>query len=385
MTKRDYYEILGIEKTASADEIKSAYRKLAMKYHPDRNPGDKSAEEKFKELAEAYEVLSDQQKRSQYDRFGHEGLNSTGYQGFGDINDIFSRFGDIFGFGGSIFDEFFGGSGRGSRRQRSQGVPGNDLKKTVRLTLEEISEGTEKTIDYTRFKPCGKCNGTGAKSSSGYATCSHCNGTGERRTVSNSIFGQIVNVTECHNCGGEGKIVKEKCETCGGSGRIKSESSIKVKIPPGVVEGNYIPIRGQGDSGLRGGQSGDLHVIIEEEPHEYFIRDGDDIIYDLTISYPEAVIGTEIIIPSLKGQVSLKIEPGTKAGSILRRKEKGIRHLNSYGRGDQLIRIDINVPNKISSKEKEMLKEMMKYEKFHKDRKSKSKDSKKFFKNVFNN
>lgn len=384
MTKRDYYEILGIEKTATSDEIKSSYRKLAMKYHPDRNPGDKSAEEKFKELAEAYEVLSDPQKRNQYDRFGHEGLNSTGYHGFGDINDIFSRFGDIFGFGGGIFDEFFGG-GRGSRRQRQQGIQGNDVKEKVRLTLEEIADGTEKTVNFTRFKSCNKCNGTGAKSSSAYVTCSYCSGTGEKRSVSNSIFGQIVNVTECPNCGGEGKIVKEKCETCGGSGRTKSESTVKVKIPPGVVEGNYIPLRGQGDSGLRGGQAGDLHIIIEEEPHEYFIRDGDDIIFDLTISYPEAVMGSEVVIPTLKGQVSLKIETGTKAGSILRMKEKGIKHLNSYGRGDQLIRIDINVPNKLSSKEKDLLKEMMKFEKFHKDRKSRNKDSKKFFKNVFNN
>jgi molecular chaperone DnaJ len=384
MTKRDYYEILGVERTASSDEIKSSYRKLAMKFHPDRNPGDKSAEEKFKELAEAYEVLSDPQKKNQYDRFGHEGLNSSGFQGFGDINDIFSRFGDIFGFGGSIFDEFFSG-GRGSRRQRQRGVPGNDIKKTVRLTLEEIAEGTEKTVEYTKFKTCDVCSGTGAKSSNAFVNCSNCGGSGEKRTVSNSIFGQIVNVTECPYCNGEGKIVKEKCERCTGSGRIKTASTVKVKIPPGVVEGNYIPLRGQGDSGMRSGPSGDLHIIIEEEPHEYFIRDGDDILFDLTISYPEAVLGTDIIVPTLKGQVNLRIESGTKAGSILRMKEKGIRHLNSYGRGDQLIRIDINVPDKISSKEKEFLKEMMKLEKFHKTRKSKDKDNKKFFKNVFNN
>jgi len=383
MTKRDYYEILGVEKTASVEEIKSSYRKLAMKYHPDRNPGDKSAEEKFKELAEAYEVLSDQQKRSQYDKFGHEGLNSTGFHGFGDINDIFSRFGDIFGFGGSIFDDFFGGGGRSSGRRRQRGTPGSDIKVTVKLNLEEIAEGTEKTIEYTKFKSCQTCNGTGASSPDSYASCSNCGGTGEKRTVSNSIFGQIVNVTECPYCNGEGKVVKNKCNTCSGSGRVKSESAVKVKIPPGVIEGNYIPIRGQGDSGLRGGHSGDLHVIIEEEKHEYFLRDGDDIIYDLTISYPEAVLGTDIIIPTLKGQVSLKIDPGTKAGSILRMKEKGIKHLNSYGRGDQLIRIDINVPAKIGSKEKELLKEMMKSEKFHRNRKSGNKDDKKFFKNVF--
>lgn len=383
MTKRDYYEILGIEKTSSSEDIKSTYRKLAMKYHPDRNPGDKTAEEKFKELAEAYEVLSDPQKRSQYDRFGHEGLNSTGFQGFGDINDIFSRFGDIFGFGGSIFDEFF--TGRGSRQQRQRGVPGGDVKKTVRLTLEEIAEGTERTIEYTKFKTCDNCSGTGAKSASAYVKCSNCGGTGEKRTVSNSIFGQIVNVTVCPYCNGEGKIIKEKCEKCSGSGRIKTGSTLKVKIPPGVVEGNYIPLRGQGDSGMRGGPSGDLHIIIEEQPHEYFLRDSDDIIYDLTISYPEAVLGTEIIIPTLKGQASLKIEPGTKAGSILRMKEKGIRHINSYGIGDQLIRIDINIPEKLSSKEKEFLKEMMKMEKFHKSRKGKEKDSKKFYKNVFHN
>ncbi|MBN1633581.1 MAG: molecular chaperone DnaJ [Ignavibacteria bacterium] len=384
MTKRDYYEILEVDRTASSAEIKSAYRKLAMKFHPDRNPGDKSAEEKFKELAEAYEVLSDPHKRSQYDRFGHEGLNSSGFQGFGDINDIFSRFGDIFGFGGSIFDDFFSG-GRSSRRQRQKGVPGNDIKKTVKLTLEEIAEGTEKTVEYNKFKTCNVCSGTGAKSASAYVSCSNCGGTGEKRTVSNSIFGQIVNVTECPYCNGEGKIVKEKCEKCSGSGRIKTTSTVKVKIPPGVVEGNYIPLRGQGDSGMRGGTSGDLHIIIEEEQHEYFIRDGDDIIFDLTISYPEAVLGSEIIVPTLKGNVNLKIEPGTSAGSILRMKEKGIKHLDSHGRGDQLIRVDINVPDKISSKEKEFLKEMMKYDKFHKNRKGKNKENKKIFKNAFNN
>ncbi len=375
-TKRDYYEILGVNRNSSLDEIKSAYRKLAMKYHPDKNPGDKEAEEKFKELAEAYEVLSDPQKRSQYDRFGHEGVRSTGFYGFGDINDIFSRFSDIFGFGGSIFDEFFG-SGSSSKRRRGTGVPGTDLKLTVKLTLEEIADGVEKTLKVKRFKTCPTCNGTGAKSPSSYVSCSYCNGTGEIRQVSRSIFGQFINVTECNYCEGEGKIIKDKCNECNGSGRVKSESTIKVNIPAGVVEGNYIPLRGQGNAGIRGGPAGDLLIFIEELEHEYFKREGDDIIYELKLSFPEAVMGTEVIIPTLKGKAKLKIEAGTESGYIYKMRDKGIKHLNGYGRGDQLVRINIHIPKKITSKEKDLLIELNKSENFNPDYKKKT--DKKFF------
>ncbi len=381
MTKRDFYEILGVNKNSSQDEIKSAYRKLAMKYHPDRNPGDKEAEEKFKECAEAYEVLSDPEKRARYDRFGHQGVNQGGYQGFGDINDIFSRFSDIFGSfgGGSIFDDFFGGGT--SRRQRRQGVPGNDLKINLKLTLEEIAEGIEKTIKVKRFKQCSACNGTGAKTGSGYVSCQNCNGSGEIRQVSRSLFGQFVNVSECPHCGGEGRIIKEKCEACTGSGRVKSESTIKVNIPAGVSEGNYIPLRGQGDAGIRGGQTGDLYVYIQEEKHKYFQRVEDDIIYDLEISIPEAILGATVEVPTLDGKAKLTIEPGTFAGTILRMDKKGIRHLNGYGRGSQLNRVNIYIPKKINSKEKEMLRELMKSENFKPG--SKQKSEKGFFKTVF--
>lgn len=367
MTKRDYYEILGVGRNASSDEIKSSYRKLAMQYHPDRNPGNKEAEEKFKECAEAYEVLSDSQKRQRYDQFGHQGVDSTGFHGFDNINDIFSHFSDIFGGfgrgGGSIFDDFFGGSS--SRRSRSRGIPGSDLKISLKLTLEEIADGIEKTLKVRKYKPCKTCGGTGAKSGSGYTTCTYCNGTGEIRQATRSIFGQFINVSECHHCNGEGRIVKEKCPDCSGEGRIKSESTIKVNIPAGVVEGNYIPLRGQGNSGGRGGENGDLLVFIEEAQHKFFARLNDDIIYELDISFPDAVMGVDVVVPTLKGKAKLKVEAGTQAGSVLRMKEKGIKHLNGYGRGDQLVKVNIITPKKISSKEKDLLKELSKSDNFN--------------------
>lgn len=381
MTKRDYYEILGVSKGASSDEIKSAYRKLAMKYHPDKNPGNKEAEESFKECAEAYEVLSDPQKKQRYDQFGHQGVNSTGFSGFDNVNDIFSHFGDIFGGfgGGSIFDEFFGGgSSRG--RRRSQGIPGSDMKITLKMTYEEIADGTEKVIKIKKLKTCKSCNGTGAKSSSGYVNCSVCNGTGELKQVSRSIFGQFVNVSECHNCHGEGKIVRDKCSVCNGDGRVKDEETETIKIPAGVSDGQYISLRGRGNAGARGGHSGDLLIFIEEAKHEYFIRDNDDIIYNLRISITDAILGTEVIVPTLSGKAKLKIEPGTQSGNILRMRDKGIRHLNSGGRGDQLVKIHIFIPKKISSKEKTILKELGKSDNFIPE----SKNDKGFFKSVFN-
>ena len=384
MTKRDYYEILGVNRNSSTDEIKSAYRKLAMKYHPDRNPGNKESEEKFKECAEAYEVLSDPQKKQRYDQFGHQGVNQGGFSGFDNINDIFSHFGDIFGgfaggSGGSIFDDFFGG-GSSRKRSRSQGIPGSDLKITIKLSYEEIADGAEKTIKIKKMKPCPTCNGTGAKSGSGYVNCSVCNGQGEIRQVSRSIFGQFVNVSECHNCNGEGKIVKDKCTDCHGEGRLKQDDTVKVNVPAGVSEGQYIPIRGKGNAGVRGGHSGDLLVFIEEEKHSFFIRDNDDIIYNLKISISDAILGTDVVVPTLTGQAKLKIDPGTTSGSILRMRDKGIRHLNSSGRGDELVRIHIHIPKKISSKEKTILKELGKSENF----KPETKEEKGFFKSVFN-
>jgi molecular chaperone DnaJ len=357
MAKKDYYEILGVSRTASPDEVKKAYRQMAMKYHPDRNPGNKEAEEMFKEAAEAYEVLGDQDKRRRYDQFGHEGMRGTNYREFHDVNDIFSTFSDIFG--GGIFDEVFGGSGRGRRSGRTHhGTPGADLKAKLPLTLEEISTGVDKKLKIKKQKKCDVCNGTGAKAGTGSSSCPQCEGSGELRQVSRSMFGQFVNITTCPTCGGEGRIVREPCVNCHGEGRLVGETTIKVSVPAGVSEGNYIPLQGQGNAGQRGGPPGDLIVLIEEQPHQYFARSGDDIVYDLNISFPMASLGGEIEIPTLTGKAKLTIDAGTPPGRMLRMRERGLPHLNSYGRGDQLVRISIWVPSKLNSKEKEILKQL---------------------------
>jgi molecular chaperone DnaJ len=367
MDKRDYYEILGVGKTSSKEEIKAAYRKLALKYHPDRNPDDKEAEENFKEATEAYEVLSDDTKRQRYDRFGHQGMR--GGQDFGqyqNINDIFSMFGDIFGAaggrsggGGSIFDDLFNAAGgRGGRR--TMGEPGSDLKVRLPLTMEEIATGVEKTVKIKRWRKCDTCNGSGAKAGTGYTTCTACNGTGEIRQVSRSMFGQFINVTACGACGGTGKIIKEPCGTCEGEGRVKGETTIKVNVPAGVMQGNYIPIRGQGNAGRRGGEAGDVIVIIEEAPHKHFHRDGNNIHYDLTISFPDAALGGEVNIPTLDGTTAIAVEPGTQPGTQISLRNKGIPNLNGYGRGDLVVTVNVFVPTKLSSKDKATLKELAK-------------------------
>ncbi|MGE5680651.1 MAG: molecular chaperone DnaJ [Bacillota bacterium] len=366
MEKRDYYEVLGLDRNASKDDIKKAYRKLAMQYHPDRNPDDKNAEEKFKEAAEAYEVLSNDEKKAKYDRFGHNGLRNGGqdFSGFSNINDIFSHFSDIFGGGsgfggGSIFDDFFGGSASQQRgRRRGQGIPGSDLKVTLKLTLEEIAAGVTKKIKIKKQITCEICNGTGAKGGTSTKTCPACNGSGEVRTVSRSVFGQFVNITTCANCEGEGTVIDNPCKNCAGDGRVYGEATIKINVPAGVTNGSYMTLRGEGNAGKRNGASGNIIVIFEEEPHEFFVRDGDNIIYELFLSYPEAVLGTEVEIPTLSGKAKLKIEAGTQPGKYLKMREKGIQHLNRHGAGDQLVRINIHVPSKVNSKEKELLKEL---------------------------
>ncbi len=359
MAKQDFYEVLGVSRDASQDEIKKAYRQMALKYHPDRNPGNKEAEEKFKEAAEAYEVLGDPEKRQRYNQFGHEGLRGTNYHDFTDINDVFSAFGDIFtgGFGGSIFEEVFGGGQRGRRRSGAQrGQAGSDLRIRLTLTLEEIASGVEKKIKVKRQKKCDICSGSGAKSSSGKSTCPQCGGSGELRQVSRSMFGQFVNITMCPTCEGEGKVIKDPCQNCHGEGRVQGESTIKVNVPAGVAGGNYIPLEGQGNAGRRGGPAGDLLVVIEEEPHEHFKRNGDDIIYDLWVSFPMAALGGEVEIPTLSGKAKLVIDAGTPTGRLLRMRGRGIPHLNSYGRGDQLVRVNVWVPAKLTNKEKELLR-----------------------------
>lgn len=362
MTKRDYYEVLGVSRSASEDEIKKAYRQLALKFHPDRNPGNKEAEEKFKEAAEAYEVLSDAEKRRRYDQLGHDGLRGTNYRDFTNVNDVFSAFGDIFGqgFGGGIFEEVFGGGQR--RRRTGHGQPGSDLRIRLPLTLEEIASGVEKKLKIRRQKACETCKGSGAKGSSGRSTCPQCNGTGELRQVSRSMFGQFVNISACPTCDGEGKVIRDLCSACHGEGRVQGESTIKVTVPAGVSNGNYIPLQGQGNAGRRGGPPGDLIVMIEEEEHPQFTRNGDDIIYDLVISFPTAALGGDMEVPTLGGKARLEIEPGTPPGRMLRMRERGIPHLNSYGRGDQIVRIQVWVPRKLTAKEKELLKDLAKSE-----------------------
>ncbi len=377
MAKRDYYEVLGVDRNASKEDLKKAYRKLAMQYHPDRNPDDKSAEEKFKEAAEAYEVLNDDEKKANYDRYGHDGVRGGfGSQGFNNVNDIFSHFSDIFG-GSSMFDDFFGGQQRSRGRRRSTGTPGSDLRVTLKLTLEEIAAGVSKKIKIKKFVRCSQCNGNGAEAGSSTKTCPVCQGTGEIKQVSRSVFGQFVNITTCNNCNGEGTVVDTPCKKCSGDGRVQDEVTIKIDVPGGVHEGSYMTMRGEGNVGKRGGSPGDIIVIFQETPHEYFVREGDDIVYDLFITYPDAVLGAEVDVPTLTGKARLKIDAGTQPGKLLKMRDKGIKHLNQSGNGDQIVRINISVPKKISSKEKELLKQLASSPNF---KLAADSDDKKFFK-----
>jgi molecular chaperone DnaJ len=349
--KRDYYEVLGVKKDASADEIKKAYRKKAMELHPDRNPNDPSAEAKFKEAAEAFDVLKDENKRARYDRYGHSGMHSGGFNepDFQNVSfeDIFSRFGDIFG------SDMFGGAGGGrSRSQRRVGQPGDDMKLRLKLTLDEIAFGTEKTLKIKKHISCRKCNGSGAETSDDFMTCSTCNGVGQVRQVSNTMFGQFVNVQTCPTCYGEGRVIKNKCTSCGGEGRVRGEETVKVKIPSGVSNGNYITLRGQGNAGIRGGEAGNLIVLIEEAEDDTFRREGDDIFYELQLSVTDAILGTEVEVPTLKGKAKLKVEAGTQPGKLLRMKGKGIVGLNTKQPGDQFVEVNVYIPTALSDAER---------------------------------
>lgn len=369
----DYYDILGVSRDASEAEIKKAYRKKAMQYHPDRNPDDPQAEVKFKKAAEAYEVLSSPEKRRRYDRYGHAGVGNGGPGGgadFQDINDIFDAFGDIFGAagGGSIFDEVFGGAGARRRRsRRRRGQPGSDLRIKLPLTLEEIAEGAEKRVKVRKFVECEDCGGSGAEGGTegeNYMMCPNCDGTGEIRQVSRSVFGQFVNVQACPRCNGEGRIVKDQCETCGGQGRLADEERITITVPPGVMEGNYLTLRDAGNAGVRGGPTGDLRVEIEEEPHEHFKRDGLDIFYDLHISFPDAALGTEVEVPTLKGKAKLQIDPGIQAGKILRMRDRGLPEFDGTRQGDQLIRVHVWTPQELTEEQEAILREWQSEETF---------------------
>lgn len=363
-TKRDYYEVLGVEKTASADEIKKAYRKKAIQYHPDKNPGDKEAEEKFKEAAEAYEVLSNPDKRARYDQFGHAGMGGAagdGYGGFGgqgmSMEDIFSMFGDIFGnpkgFGG------FSGFGGGGSQTRQRKFRGSDLRVKAKLTLKEVAEGVEKKFKVKKYVTCSHCHGTGAEGDGGVETCPTCHGTGSITRTQQSIFGMMQTQTVCPQCNGEGKIIKNKCKECGGEGIVYGEEVVSVKIPAGIAEGMQLTVNGKGNAGKHNGVAGDLLVIIEEEKHPELIRDEWDLIYNLLLSVPQAALGTTVEIPTVDGRAKIKIEPGTQPGKVLRLRGKGLPNINSYGQstgtGDLLVNVSVYIPETLNKEEKQTL------------------------------
>ena len=366
--KRDYYEVLGVERTANAEEIKKAYRKLALKYHPDRNPGDKEAEEKFKEAAEAYGVLSDETKRSQYDRFGFSAVDgASGFSGAGgfSVEDIFARFGDIFGgrFGGG-FGDFFGGGFSGASGSSQRVERGTDLRVKIKLTLDEIVSGCEKKIKIPTLVTCPDCGGKGAIDSNDIQTCPNCNGRGvEIRTV-NSMFGQMQTQTTCSKCGGSGKVVKNPCKKCGGNGVVKSQQEVNLKIPAGAIEGMVIKVPGKGNAARFNGITGDLLVVIEEQQHKDFERDDHDLIYPLFISIPDAVCGCEAEIPAIDGKLKVKIPAGTQSGKVLRLRGKGIPDINGYGRGDLLVYVEVWIPTHLSSEEKKMMEDLKQNENF---------------------
>jgi molecular chaperone DnaJ len=358
MSKRDYYEILGVSKGSSQDEIKKAYRKVAMQFHPDRNPGDKAAEEKFKEAAEAYEVLSDADKRAQYDRFGHAGVQGNG-RGFGggnaNMEDIFSQFGDIFG--DDIFGSFFGGGGRRGG-QRMRGVRGSNLRIKIKLTYEEIAKGVTKQVKVKKHVPCNTCHGSGAKDKGSVQTCTTCGGSGQVRRVSNTFLGQMQTVTTCPACNGEGSVVTAKCGSCKGEGRVYGEETVTLDIPAGVQEGMQLSLGGRGNAGERGGPPGDLIVLIEEEQHKELHRDGLNVAYELHISFSDACFGTSVEVPTIDGRAKIKIPAGTQAGKIFRLKGKGFPGVNSYEKGDQLIYVLVWTPQQLTAEEKAMLEKL---------------------------
>lgn len=347
MSKRDYYEVLGINKGASPEEIKRAYRKLAMKYHPDKNPGDAEAEAKFKEANEAYEVLSSPDKKQRYDQFGHEGVNGGGFEGFGGAG-----FDDIFG---DIFDMFGGGGGFGRRNRGPQ--KGADLKYETTISFEEAAFGVEKTIQFHKEETCNTCDGSGAKPGTSVKTCSECNGAGEVRFAQRTPLGQIVNVRPCNKCRGTGKAVETPCGTCGGKGQERKLKKVKVKIPAGVDNGSVVSLRGEGEPGQKGGPHGDLYVVIRVKPHDLFEREGMNIYCEIPITFAQATLGDELEVPTLEGKVKYKIPEGTQSGTVFRLKGRGINHPKGYGKGDQFVKVVVEVPKKLSEKQKEVIRQ----------------------------
>ena len=357
--KRDYYEILGVSKSASADEIKKAYRKKAIEFHPDKNPGDKVSEEKFKEAAEAYEVLSDQNKRQRYDQYGHAGLGG-GAGGFGggsmNMDDIFSHFGDIFGghFGGGFSG--FGGQRGGGQRVRK----GSDLRVKVKLNLAEIAAGVEKKIKVKKYVACSHCNSTGTANGASSTTCTTCNGQGRVNRVQNTFLGQMQTAVECPTCGGDGKIIKDKCSHCSGEGIVREDEVITINIPAGVMEGMQLSMSGKGNAARRGGVNVDLLILVEEESHPELIRDDNDLIYNLLLDFPMAILGGSVEVPTVDGKVKVTITPGTQPGKVLRLRGKGLPSVNNYGNGDLLVNIGVYIPENLNKEEKIAIEKLAK-------------------------
>lgn len=363
MAKRDYYEVLEIDRNANEADIKKAYRKLALKYHPDKNPDDHTAEDKFKEAAEAYEVLSNADKKAKYDRYGHAGLGGASgggnYGGSMSMDDIFSQFGDIFG---GAFGGFGGSSGSSSRGRRVN--KGSNLRVKVKMNLQEIATGVEKKIKVSKYVSCKHCSGSGAENGGSYANCSTCHGSGHVTRVTSTFLGQMQTTATCPTCGGEGRIITKKCNHCQGNGVVRDEEVIPINIPAGVAEGMQLSLSGKGNAGARGGIPGDLIVLIEEDKHTELERDGNNLIHNLFISVSDAALGSQVEVPTVDGKARLKISPGTQPGKVLRLKGKGLPSVNSYGNGDLLVNVNVWIPKELNKEERQILEKLQNSENF---------------------
>lgn len=362
--KRDYYEILGVNKNASSAEIKKAYRQIAKKYHPDINPGDEEAERKFKEANEAYEILSDDQKKAQYDQFGHSAFDQNGGFGGGGFDFDFGGFGDI-------FESFFGGGFSSSSARANRPKKGRDLRYAVEISFKEAAFGVEKEITVTKMDNCTTCDGTGAKPGTKKTTCSACNGTGEVKHVQRTPLGQFINVKTCDACGGEGTIIDEPCSTCKGKGKVKKTKNITINIPAGIDDGQTISLRHEGEPGIKGGPAGDLYITVSVQPHSLFKREGFDVVCEIPICFVDAALGAELEVPTLDGKVKYNIHEGTQTGSVFRLKNKGIPHLRGNGRGDQYVKVFVEVPKNLNDEEKQLLRQFADLEKEHHHEKKK--------------